>query len=92
MATPGSSESPCKIPPVSEVEIQSSGANVQSNEPTVAHPRNGTAPTHPVNQQVPSDDSCKKPQLSQCKIEANRQNSSDSTGSENIRREEELLA
>jgi hypothetical protein len=80
MAAPASPESLCKIPPVSEVEIESSGANVQSNEPTVADPRNGTAPTHPANSQVPSDDSCKKPQLSQRKIEANRQNSCAATG------------
>jgi len=87
MATKASSESLCKKPPLPEVQIEPSGANVQSNEPTVAHPRNGTAPAHPVNPQAPSGDSWKKPPLSQRKIEANRQNSSDSTGSENIRRE-----
>ena len=80
MATKASSESLCKKPPLSEVQIESSGANVQSNEPTVAHRRNATAPTHPVNPQAVSDDSSQKPPLSQRKIEANRQNSRDSTG------------
>jgi hypothetical protein len=80
MATLASSESLCKIPPVSEVEIESSDANVRSNEPTAAHPRNEAAPTHPVNPQAPSDDPSQKPPLSQRKIEANRQNSSASTG------------
>ena len=41
MATPASSESLCKKPPVSEVQIESSGANVRPNEPMVTHPRNG---------------------------------------------------
>jgi hypothetical protein len=80
MATEASSENLCKTPPVSEVQIESSDANVRSNEPTVPHPRNGKAPTHPVNPQAPSDDSCKKPPLSQRKIKANRQNSRAATG------------
>src|SRR5260370_35153161 len=80
MATPASSERLCKISPVSEVQIEYSGANIQSNEPTVADPRTGTAPNHPVNPQVPSDDSSQKPQLSQRKTEANRQNSRASSG------------
>jgi len=41
MATQASSESLCKKPPVSDVQIESSGANVRPTEPMLAHPRNG---------------------------------------------------